>query len=811
MMVNPLFQLRPDFLQFLSGLSFFVLAAVAFALRRIVMPKVSWLGLAWFGLAFGCAQWIDLAQGSLGSRTALAAAQSFLHFGAMMSLVWFSCAEDVIRLVRRRWLRVSIGLLPLALLAAVTRAGGMAEYGESLFFALAAAATYASLKIWKAAQSPRPDRSALGLATISMVMLALAFLAGSPKVEGVSTWALNRDVFERVAGFSIAGVYAAVTLILASALWQAYQYAMEGRASRAAGLWRQKSFFGIHLVGALFLLTVSGWILVDQGGERVRRIMENHLMTRALATGAALDSGLAAQLTGRPEDVALPEYRQLRDQLTRIQRANPDIKNIYLYGPRDGGSINYVASEQVVSGESIGPGTVYADELDEEDKAFFRDGSGYVSKPYVDAWGTWVSALVGLLPDTKGPGRLRMALGLDIAAGEVEHQVAEGRFAVILVFMLLAVLVINILLFRQHWWDRARRLAINQSVLLELSREDQASYVASLATLTQTVAGSLDVTRVSVWRFSMDRTTLVCEDAYDTLEGRHERGVKLVVSDYPAYFQALEQRRVLAVSDIRLDERTRELEKEYLAPQGILAMMDTQILRDGACCGIFCVENVDAVRQWTDEEVQLALGVADMLALMMEKRDRRQVELEKYESEERYRGIFENSPEAILVLDTVGRLLEINRSGVEWAGFSKAELSGKPVLEWPFLPEGARERVAERVQRIGEEAGSRADEIELLSPGGGRRVGLLQAVSLRDPAGRPMGGLVMISDITERKKAEETLRGTLNELERHNRLMSGRESRVLELKAEVNALCEALGRAPTYRTAAGAAPVPEAN
>ncbi len=69
----------------------------------------------------------------------------------------------------------------------------------------------------------------------------------------------------------------------------------------------------------------------------------------------------------------------------------------------------------------------------------------------------------------------------------------------------------------------------------------------------------------------------------------------------------------------------------------------------------------------------------------------------------------------------------------------------------------------------------------------------------------------MISDITERKKAEETLRGTLNELERHNRLMSGRESRVLELKAEVNALCEALGRAPTYRTAAGAAPVPEAN
>jgi PAS domain S-box-containing protein len=58
-----------------------------------------------------------------------------------------------------------------------------------------------------------------------------------------------------------------------------------------------------------------------------------------------------------------------------------------------------------------------------------------------------------------------------------------------------------------------------------------------------------------------------------------------------------------------------------------------------------------------------------------------------------------------------------------------------------------------------------------------------------DAAGAILRSVGMVQDITERKRAEGALREKLAELERMNRLMVGRENRMIELKAEVNELC----------------------
>jgi len=72
------------------------------------------------------------------------------------------------------------------------------------------------------------------------------------------------------------------------------------------------------------------------------------------------------------------------------------------------------------------------------------------------------------------------------------------------------------------------------------------------------------------------------------------------------------------------------------------------------------------------------------------------------------------------------------------------------------------------------------------------------------PDGRDVRFEVAI-DITERKQAEEKVREALAELERinadlerFNRLAVGRELRMIELKRQVNALSEELGKAPLY-------------
>jgi PAS domain-containing protein len=67
-----------------------------------------------------------------------------------------------------------------------------------------------------------------------------------------------------------------------------------------------------------------------------------------------------------------------------------------------------------------------------------------------------------------------------------------------------------------------------------------------------------------------------------------------------------------------------------------------------------------------------------------------------------------------------------------------------------------------------------------------------------DDKGKPIFLTGIAQDITERKQNEEKIRAANNELMRFNNAMVGRELRMIELKKEVNALCEMLGQPARY-------------
>jgi PAS domain S-box-containing protein len=73
-------------------------------------------------------------------------------------------------------------------------------------------------------------------------------------------------------------------------------------------------------------------------------------------------------------------------------------------------------------------------------------------------------------------------------------------------------------------------------------------------------------------------------------------------------------------------------------------------------------------------------------------------------------------------------------------------------------------------------------------------------IPMRDEAGHAVGVLGVWRDVTEQNKAEERLKRTLEDMERFNQLMRGRERRTLELKDEINDLLLELGRDRKYRT-----------
>jgi PAS domain S-box-containing protein len=71
---------------------------------------------------------------------------------------------------------------------------------------------------------------------------------------------------------------------------------------------------------------------------------------------------------------------------------------------------------------------------------------------------------------------------------------------------------------------------------------------------------------------------------------------------------------------------------------------------------------------------------------------------------------------------------------------------------------------------------------------------------LRDERQNIAGFLGVSRDIDERKKAEIALKDKVNELERFNKAMVGRENKMIELKREVNHLLKESGRAEKYAT-----------
>lgn len=223
---------------------------------------------------------------------------------------------------------------------------------------------------------------------------------------------------------------------------------------------------------------------------------------------------------------------------------------------------------------------------------------------------------------------------------------------------------------------REARQHTQQTVLLELVSNKNlvhASLENALVVITQAAARALNVAQVSIWFCNQDHSEIHCQDMYQRNRRCHTNGSSLKAADYPLYFSAIGQNRVIAIDDVHRDPRTGELVDHILAPLAISSILVAPIRQSGATAGIVCFDHIGPQRRWHLDEQNFAGSIADMVTLALEQASRKLAE-DKLRLAAR---IFECTSEGVMVIDTRGKIESVNPAFAAITGYRADEVMGK--------------------------------------------------------------------------------------------------------------------------------------
>ena len=276
----------------------------------------------------------------------------------------------------------------------------------------------------------------------------------------------------------------------------------------------------------------------------------------------------------------------------------------------------------------------------------------------------------------------------------------------------------------------------------------------SLRTITSRAAQALDVRRVSVWFFDDDLDSLYCSMLYDREQGRHTSGAVLKAEDCPSYFSMLPRSRIILAEDVTQHPYTRELARNYCARYGIASLLSSPVRRRGQIKGAVSFEHVGETRNWHVEDQNFAVSLAELIATVIARADRRRAEQALRESEERLQR-----SQSFAEVGTWDWNIETGQIfwTPETAGLFGRERSEQEINFDEFVNivhKDDHDSVAAAIKRCFDEQVPYDVEHKIVWPDGSVHWVHERGNVVRDAAGRAQHMLGMVQDITRRKEAE---------------------------------------------------------
>ncbi len=174
---------------------------------------------------------------------------------------------------------------------------------------------------------------------------------------------------------------------------------------------------------------------------------------------------------------------------------------------------------------------------------------------------------------------------------------------------------------------------------------------------------------------------------------------------------------------------------------------------------------------------------------------------EQKETEDRFQLVFDKSPDAYLIMEIdQGVISDCNQAAEVMLRGARSQIIGKtPDQVSPLYQPDGRLSTEAAAERISDALLNKKHNFEWVHQRlDGTDFWADVTISVISLQGRQvlMGGW---RDISERKKSEQKIQAALDETSRLNRLMQGREAKIVTLKHEINRLCNELGHSHAYR------------
>ncbi len=305
----------------------------------------------------------------------------------------------------------------------------------------------------------------------------------------------------------------------------------------------------------------------------------------------------------------------------------------------------------------------------------------------------------------------------------------------------------------------------------------------------------LQADRVIIYRFNPDWNGVVTVESVNlsqwSILGR-------TIADpcfQESWIASYEQGRITAIGDIDT-AKIRECYREFLAQFQVRANLVVPIIQEeknegNRLWGLLIVHQCSHPRQWKKSEQDLLLRLANQVAIaitqaeLLREKEKVMIQLQEnvrdilfseetlqelnrelenkvkrgnaalWESEQRFRSLFESAPDFIYILDTEGIIQQVNPKVITDTGYSDGELVGHHLTEF-FTPR-SRENCQQEFSILFQE-GFHRQEREFVCKDK-RIITIDSSCSLvRNAEGEIAYILVLQRDISEKKQAEATLR-----------------------------------------------------